>query len=105
MLRQGDVLVVWRLDRLGRSLRHLIEFMTELEGEGVGFQSITEAIDTTTPAPRRLSNDVIPSGHLYKMNPAVVSQEGSGRDFQPRDDGHHVRTPSGAAGGSALHAT
>jgi DNA invertase Pin-like site-specific DNA recombinase len=49
LLRKGDVLVVWRLDRLGRSLKQLIELMGELEGQGIGFQSITEAIDTTTP--------------------------------------------------------
>ena len=48
-LRPGDVLVVWRLDRLGRSLRHLIDLMTELEAEKVGFQSLQESIDTTTP--------------------------------------------------------
>jgi DNA invertase Pin-like site-specific DNA recombinase len=49
LLRKGDVLVVWRLDRLGLSLKALIELMGELEGQGVGFQSVTEAIDTTTP--------------------------------------------------------
>ena len=49
LLRPGDVLVVWRLDRLGRSLQHLIEFMAELERLGIGFQSVQESIDTTTP--------------------------------------------------------
>jgi DNA invertase Pin-like site-specific DNA recombinase len=48
-LRSGDVLAVWRLDRLGRSLKHLIELMAELEAERIGFQSFTESIDTTTP--------------------------------------------------------
>lgn len=47
-LRKGDSLVVWRLDRLGRSLKHLIEVVEKLEEMGVGFQSVTEAIDTTT---------------------------------------------------------
>ena len=48
-LRKGDVLVVWRLDRLGRSLKHLIELMNEMERAGIGFCSLQEAINTTTP--------------------------------------------------------
>src|SRR5450756_1281182 len=51
-LRPGDTLVVWRLDRLGRSLRHLIEVVTALDERGVGFRSLREAIDTTTPGGR-----------------------------------------------------
>lgn len=49
LLRGGDVLVVWRLDRLGRSLKDLIDWMNYLEQEQVGFESLQEAISTTTP--------------------------------------------------------
>ncbi len=45
-------MVVWRLDRLGRSIRHLIEVVTDLGERGVGFRSLTESIDTTTAAGR-----------------------------------------------------
>lgn len=51
-LRPGDTLVVWRLDRLGRGLKHLIEVIEDLAVREVGFRSLTEAIDTTTPAGR-----------------------------------------------------
>ena len=47
-LRAGDTLVVWRLDRLGRSLQHLIETIAALADRGIGFKSLTEQIDTTT---------------------------------------------------------
>src|ERR671932_2427045 len=47
-LRAGDTLVAWRLDRLGRSLRHLIDTITGLEAQGIGFRSLQENIDTTT---------------------------------------------------------
>jgi DNA invertase Pin-like site-specific DNA recombinase len=47
-IRDGDTLVVWRLDRLGRSLKDLIERITELHSRNIGFKSLTENIDTTT---------------------------------------------------------
>jgi len=48
-LRDGDRLVVWKLDRLGRSLPHLISTVKDLGDRGVGFQSLTEGVDTSTP--------------------------------------------------------
>lgn len=47
-LRSGDVVVVWRLDRLGRSLKNLIALVEDLAEKGVGFRSLSESIDTTT---------------------------------------------------------
>jgi DNA invertase Pin-like site-specific DNA recombinase len=47
-LREGDILVVWKLDRLGRSLKDLITRITELQNKDIGFKSLTEQVDTTT---------------------------------------------------------
>ena len=47
-LRKGDILVVWKLDRLGRSLKHLIEVVSSLDDRSIGFKSLKENIDTTT---------------------------------------------------------
>ncbi|WP_419421426.1 recombinase family protein (plasmid) [Legionella sp. D16C41] len=48
LLREGDTLVVWRLDRLGRSLKHLIEWVNELQAQAIGFESLQESINTIT---------------------------------------------------------
>ena len=55
-LRRGDTLVVWKLDRLGRSLPHLLDTVALIEAKGAGFRSLTEQIDTTTPAGRLVFN-------------------------------------------------
>lgn len=54
MLREGDILVVWKLDRLGRSLKHLIENVQALDSRGIGFKSLQDNIDTTTPGGKLL---------------------------------------------------
>ena len=65
-LLDGDVLAVWRLDRLGRSLPHLIDTIAALEARGVGFRSLTEAIDTTTPGGRLIFHVFGPGGQCER---------------------------------------
>jgi DNA invertase Pin-like site-specific DNA recombinase len=70
-LQAGDVLVTWRLDRLGRSLSHLITLITDLEERGVAFRSICESIDTST-APGRLMFHVL--GALAEFERALIAE-------------------------------
>jgi DNA invertase Pin-like site-specific DNA recombinase len=70
-LRAGDVLVVWRLDRLGRNLRHLIETVNDLAASGIGFMSITESIDTSTAAGELVFNIF---GSLAQFERRLISE-------------------------------
>jgi DNA invertase Pin-like site-specific DNA recombinase len=67
--RKGDVLVVWRLDRLARSLRHLIDIAEDLNRRGIALRSITESIDTTTPSGRFMFNIL---GALSSMEREII---------------------------------
>lgn len=69
--RPGDTLVVWRLDRLGRSLKQLIERITVLEARGVGFRSLTEVMDTTTSGGRLIFHVF---GALAEFKRAIIRE-------------------------------
>jgi DNA invertase Pin-like site-specific DNA recombinase len=71
VLKNGDTLVVWRLDRLGRSLSHLIALISELEARGVAFRSLSEAIDTGTAGGRLLFHVM---GALAEFERALISE-------------------------------
>jgi len=70
-LRPGDTLVTWKLDRLGRSLSHLIHVVTSLEGKGVAFRSLSEAIDTGTASGRLLFHVM---GALAEFERSLISE-------------------------------
>lgn len=70
-LAADDVLVVWKLDRLGRSLAHLIQITTRLEAEGIGFRSLSEAIDTTTASGRLLFHVM---GAIAEFERSLISE-------------------------------
>ena len=70
-LAPGDTLIVWKLDRLGRSLRDLIALLDELRERGVRFQSLTEAIDTETPTGRAMWQMI---GVLAELERALITE-------------------------------
>ena len=73
-LRPGDVLVVWKLDRLSRSLKDLLHILEKLEAAGAGFRSLTESIDTTTPAGRMMMQMV---GSFAEFERAMIRERTS----------------------------
>ena len=99
-LKKGDVLVVWKLDRLGRSMPHLVQLLAELGRRDVGFRSLTEAIDTTSD-----------HGSLFQIVGALSEFERSLRIERTRAGitaarkrGQHVGRPPAMTGAQITHA-
>jgi DNA invertase Pin-like site-specific DNA recombinase len=70
-LRKGDTLIVWKLDRLGRSLRDLIAMLDDLKQRGIKFHSLTEHIDTDTPTGRAMWQMI---GVLAELERSLISE-------------------------------
>ena len=70
-LKSGDVLVVWKLDRLGRSLAHLMALVSSLSARGIGFMSLSEAIDTNCASGRLLFHVM---GALAEFERSLISE-------------------------------
>ncbi len=73
-LREGDVLVVWKLDRLSRSLKDVLHIMERIAVAGAGFRSLTESVDTTTPAGRMMMQMV---GAFAEFERAMIRERTS----------------------------
>jgi DNA invertase Pin-like site-specific DNA recombinase len=89
-IRPGDVLVTWRLDRLGRSLPHLITLVSALKERGVGFVSLCEAIDTETASGRLLFHVM---GALAEFERALISERTRAGMFAARERGAPLGRP------------
>jgi len=73
-LREGDVVVVWKLDRLSRSLKDVLHLMERIAAAGAGFRSLTESVDTTTPAGRMMMQMV---GAFAEFERAMIRERTS----------------------------
>lgn len=102
-LRPGDVLVVWKLDRLSRSLKDLLHLMELVEGKGAGFRSLTEAIDTTTAAGRMMMQMV---GAFAEFERAMIRERTKAGLDQARQEGRiaHPSTTRGDLRGGLFRA-
>jgi DNA invertase Pin-like site-specific DNA recombinase len=83
-LRKDDVLVVWKLDRLSRSLKDVLALMDSVEKTGAGFLSLTEAVDTTSPAGRMMMRIV---GSFAEFERAMLRERTRGGFLAAREEG------------------
>ncbi|MGF6227784.1 DNA invertase Pin-like site-specific DNA recombinase [Inquilinus ginsengisoli] len=83
-LRAGDTVIVWKLDRLSRSLKDVLLIMETIEAAGAGFRSLTEAIDTTTPAGRMMMQMI---GAFAEFERAMIRERTSAGLAQARAEG------------------
>jgi DNA invertase Pin-like site-specific DNA recombinase len=89
-LRSGDTVVVWKLDRLSRSLKDVLHIMVRIAAVGAGFRSIAEGIDTTTPAGRMTMQMV---GALDKFERAMISERKAAGLAAARAEGRGAGRP------------
>lgn len=94
-LQKGDTLVVWRLDRLGRSLIQLVQLMDELGKEGIHFHSITESIDTNSSGGRLLFHMI---AALSEFERALISERTRAGMAAARQNGTRLGRPPGLSG-------
>ena len=90
-LREGDVLVVWKLDRLSRSLKDLLHIMGRVREAGAGFRSLTEAVDTTTAAGRMMMQML---GSFAEFERSMVRERTRAGLAAARDRGVKVGRPA-----------
>ena len=93
--RRGDVLMVWRLDRLGRSLPHLLTIADDLQDRGIELRSLTEAIDTTTPGGRLIFHVF---GAVAEFERAIAAERTAAGVAAARAAGRHPGRPGLTAG-------
>jgi DNA invertase Pin-like site-specific DNA recombinase len=100
-VREGDTLVVWRLDRLGRSLKHLIETITKLNNRKIGFKSIQENIDTTTSGGKLVFHIF---GALAEFERDIIKERTQAGLQAARARGRKGGRPKSLTGKKAAHA-
>lgn len=100
-LKKGDVLVVWKLDRLGRSLDHLIALIDTIGKQGAGFVSLTETIDTTTAGGRLVFHMM---GALAEFERGLIKERTKAGMAAAKRRGKHVGRPFKLTGQQVAHA-